>query len=361
MHILQRFALPIIKGNGNNRHRMKRKFTIYGIIAIVVLLGFCLMLYLSNNANSYAYAKGKIIGVEGAQETAALQKAKEYDISWLRYDIRLNKTYEAMLGNLSKNGFEILGILDYDTLNVSIKNGRCAENCNWSLEDWANVVSNAIAAYPYISIWEIWNEPQISMFDSGLLDNGSPYGYYEIAKTAYQIIKRHNPNATVICFGGDSLVGTDAAYAADYFIWAKYAWSYGLSNYCDAISLHAYSVPYLLNYSTQNGSIESQYSYWISKYENLTNKPIWITETGMPSSSNESYASIFNLSAEKQYAYAKQALAFFLSKPYVKAVFWFSLYGTANPPYDLDYGLLYSNMTPKPALYAYAAFENASK
>ena len=77
----------------------------------------------------------------------------------------------------------------------------------------------------------------------------------------------------------------------------------------------------------------------------------------MPSDSNSTYQEL-GFSPSKQEEFLNQSFSMFLSKPYVKAVFWFNLYGTADFPYNLDFGLLYPNMTQK---QAFATFEKFTK
>ncbi|MEM0148536.1 MAG: glycosyl hydrolase, partial [Candidatus Micrarchaeaceae archaeon] len=277
----------------------------------------------------------------------------EDDVRWLRFDIRLNNSYEKYINSLEGKGFKILGILDYQTLGVKIEKSGCTKNCNWTLQTWKDTVNEALNAYPNITAWEIWNEPEIGEFQSGILENGNPYAYFLIDKEAYDEIKARNPNSTVICLGGDNLFGAGKTSEQSYE-WAEAVWSYGLGNYCDAISLHAYSVPFLLNDTIYNSTVGKQFNYWLGMYENLTHKNIWITETGMPSSANSTYQ--LNISNAQQEEFLNQSFSLFLSKSYVKAVFWFNLYGTADFPYNLDFGLLYPNMTKKPAFLAFERF-----
>jgi len=300
----------------------------------------------------------KIIGVEGAvMNNSVAMKIYDDGVRWLRFDIRLNSSYESYIKNLQHMGFKILGILDYQTLGVGIERGACTKDCNWTLEDWKNAVEEALETYPNITAWEIWNEPEISEFQSGMLDNGSPYGYFLIDREAYKEIKAKNQNDIVICLGGDNLFGGTVQESEEGYLWAAAAWSYGLGNYCDAISLHAYSMPLLLNSTLYNSTVGQQFAYWLGMYENLTKKNIWITETGMPSDSNSTYQEL-GFSPSKQEEFLNQSFSMFLSKPYVKAVFWFNLYGTADFPYNLDFGLLYPNMTQK---QAFATFEKFTK
>lgn len=187
-------------------------------------------------------------------------------MKYFRTDITITPNQSALIRNESSvYGAQYLGILDYATLPGSISNK------NWNLSTWNASVESALVNYPEINIWEIWNEPWVGMFDTGYM-NGSAYNYYMTIKSASIIIKEHNPNATVVCFGGAPI---NSYYT---FLWYAQVWRYGASQYCDAISIHAYPNGALLNQSEG-----LQWREALSAYENLTGKPIWITETGIPS------------------------------------------------------------------------------
>ncbi len=298
-----------------------------------------------------------LAGAAGSSDPAAMAVALQQRIRFFREDITNTPTQEAQLSNLSDRGAQFIGILDYDTLDVSFANGSCASNCNWSLADWNHSVSKAIASYPEVHIWEIWNEPQISTFQDGY-QNGSAYNYYITAKSAYLLIKAHNQSDTVLCLGGDNIF-TGSPQSDEYdFLWARAVWSYGLAEYCDGISLHAYSgFIYLMNqtpsgYSQTTGALFSKY---LDAYENLTGKPVWVTEVGLPSNHNISGIppAYFNSSLQKQATFLNQTFSLFASKPYVRAAVWFNLVGSVHPPYNFDFGLLNATtLEPKPALSA---------
>ena len=87
----------------------------------------------------------------------------------------------------------------------------------------------------------------------------------------------------------------------------------------------------------------------LSSYESLTNKPIWITETGMPSNNASTVPSPGN-TPEKQAVYLDQMYTFLMSKHYVRAIMWFSTFGSSNPK-QYDFGLFNStSLAPKPAM-----------
>lgn len=319
-------------------------------VAVLVVAAIALLTYSAISQSSTNYS-GKILGVEATNNQSAILTAMKYGIGYFRFDIRNNNaTEEALVGNITAAGGNVLGILDYDTLGVSINDGVCTNDCNWTLDDWNQSVRMALSMYPSVHYWEIWNEPTISNFQDGF-QNGSAYNYYLMLKSAYQIIKAHNSSDTVVCMGGDNIYEGGPAFDQIGYEWASQLWSYGAGNYCDAISLHVYTeFRYLTNqipydsYSNMSDVLDAG----LSAYENLTGKPIWITEIGIPSNGG-------NNSAQSQATFINQTTDLFLSKPYVKGFFWFKLEGTIDPPDNLDMGLLnQTTLKAKPAMLAYS-------
>jgi hypothetical protein len=321
------------------------RLAIIAIIVVVVALLVCLCFIgakTASNTTTKAGAAGKIIGVAGAPNRTAINFAINNSLEYFRADIRLNQNEIQNISQATASGMHFLGIIDYDTLGAQPSPSGCISDCNWTLDDWNATVFNAIRSYPEVHIWEIWNEPLVSRFMSGY-ENGSAYNYYIMVKSAYRIIKQHNSTDTVLCFGGGFLADPSG------YDWYGRVWAYGLSQYCDGISLHAYTGSYLLN-QTPAGSTEQVgqiLNRSLSEYENLTSKPIWITEVGMPSNIGQSQTDFLN-----------QVMSLFLTKTYVKGVFWYNLVGYSG---SADYGLLNATtMAPKPSWYAFKSILNGS-
>jgi hypothetical protein len=258
-------------------------------------------------------------------------------IKYFRTDISLNPIEKQLLNYEHTKGAEYLGILDYNTLPNGISNK------DWNLSTWNESVANAVKEYPWIDTWEIWNEPWASNFQTGYM-NGSAYNYYEVIKGAYMAIKSAEPNATIVCFGG--------APIANYpiYLWYSQVWSYGASSYCNAISIHAY--PSSFSFS----QYELSWASSLNEYELLTGKPIWITEFGMPASSNLSQG----YTQEIQGKFMEQALSFFSNYSYIKKVYWYDLWGFSDGAYGNNFGLLnISNPASGKPNAAWSIFLNA--
>jgi hypothetical protein len=267
-----------------------------------------------------------------------------------RTDISLTPGAMDFISNASSRGAQFLGILDYATLGVRIQNGTCISLCNWTLNDWNATVENALMDYPEIHTWEIWNEPVVQIFQSGY-ENGSAKNYFNMIKSASVIIKAKYPNDTIVCFGGAQLYPIDQVQIE--YTFYRQVWNYGASKYCDAVSLHAYTQPYY-NFSQNtfyNVTMQQVYNSTLNLYENMTKKPIWITETGIPSNN---WTVGVNYSEQKQASFLTQDFDFFTSYPFVKRIYWFHLADSYSQ--SDNFGVLNYTLKPKPSWEAFLYF-----
>ncbi len=299
-----------------------------------------------------AGSNGAFFGVEGASayNSTVLSDMHYIGVNTVRFDVSFDNQTRANAKMLAAKGFGLLGILDYRTLGVGSANYTCVSMCNWTLGDWNSSVSNAVETYPEVHSWELWNEPLVPMFQSGLV-NGSAHNYYLMARSAHRIIKAHNNSDSVVCLGG-------AGLDPESYNWTRQLWQYNISNYCDAISIHEYTAfTYLFN-QTPAGSYYNLSTYagmGLDLFHNLTGKNVWITEMGIPSN-NGSMPYLGN-NPDKQAAFLAQGFATMLTRPYVKGIFWFNLQGQAV---GLDFGLLNDTAGMKPAAHIFRDFANAT-
>ncbi|MGC8676275.1 MAG: glycosyl hydrolase [Candidatus Micrarchaeia archaeon] len=306
--------------------------------------------YLSAQSSAEAQLPARInyvlgVGTHGNQtsELAALRAGVKY----FRTDISLGSSQESWLDYEHNNyGAHYLGILDYETLPGG------SSNRNWTLAQWNESVKEAVEAYPWITEWEIWNEPLVPQFQTGFM-NGNPYHYFLMIKSAANEIRAVQPNATIVCFGGAPVYDEQA------YLWYAEVWQYGAANYCNAVSVHAYlSAPLAPGENFTNA-----WAQGLDAYETLTHKPIYITEFGMPASSEV----IPGYSESMQNEFLEESLALFARLGFVKQAYWYDLWGLSDGALGNNYGLLNltnpSNGTPNLAWHTFlqAYNESASK
>jgi len=309
---------------------------IYIALIVIILAAILVWLYYSNSqkAPSVPSRLNFTIGVCTHGNESSEVYALKNGVKNFRTDIMLSASQEELLSmENSDYGAQYLGILDYSTLP-----GGIADK-NWSLGEWNESVADAVEMYPWISTWEIWNEPLVPQFQTGYM-NGSAYNYYMVIKSAATVIRAHEPNATIVCFGGAPIDNYPA------YEWYAQVWSYGAWKYCNAISLHIYpDGPFL-----PGNSLLEEWRSSIYSYENLTNEPIWITEFGMPSSSEV----IYGYTPRLQEEFLAQQLSFFNGISFVKRVYWYDLWGLSDGALGNNFGLL--NLTNPTSAYSSPAW-----
>ncbi|HVP16121.1 MAG TPA: dockerin type I domain-containing protein [candidate division Zixibacteria bacterium] len=303
-------------------------------------------------------------------------------VKWLReapfVDARFGPNFTRLYNQYASYGYN--WELRFDVEGVTALHGQ-----NWTLKNWDDYVTRVVNAYPYVHVWEVGNEVlsgQAQYNNGYLVQSGNlSMAYFNILKDAYQIVKGHDSSDTVIAFGGQdifvpseiSLYNSGDFQADPSFKLAAQAWADGASQYCDAISLHPYADntggAWLLNetpvYTVASDlTVQQIWKGYITEYENLTQKPIWFTETGEPIDSppHDPTPPIISNSLAKQAAFLSQSFTFLSSLPFTKAVFWFKLVGPSEYysngvlVFTLDDGLFNQDGTLRPVTNAFQTF-----
>jgi len=252
---------------------------------------------------------------------------------WVRTDIEtINETNGPVVRKMDgyqNYGQKLLGIIDYWTIPPRIR-------ANFTIEDWENVLTAVATKFKgIIKAYEIWSEPDGIMgppATSGY-QNG-PDHYFEMLKVAYNTIKGIDPNAIVIAGALTNPVNETFSLRI---------LQLGASNYMDVFSIHTYS--HLL---------QQNYSLLVSRYFELSGKPIWITEIGYPASTPAQEQS----QADFMRAHFTELVN---GKVKPEVILW---YMCRDDPtwHDAEsseaMGVLYANFTPKLAYQVFKNFAN---
>lgn len=150
---------------------------------------------------------------------------------------------------------------------------------------WAVFVYNAVSRYKPggllasslgwpagagITVWEAWNEPDLSMFWSAGVEQ-----YARLLKLTYLVAHQADP-AALVMFGGlaygnpdqdDWLAKVLAIYAADP-LRQTFNW------YMDQVAVHNYT------YARRSGLVVNRIESELAKYG--LNRPVWLNESGVP-------------------------------------------------------------------------------
>jgi hypothetical protein len=186
-----------------------------------------------------------------------------------------------------------------------------------------------------ISVWEIWNEPDLAQFWQGSVND-----YARMLKTAYIVIKTVDPSATVL-FGALLYATTDTWLTQVLSIFKDDALSASYNWFMDAVAIHSYDDPWR--------------SAWLALYVRQglkaygLERPIWLNESGVsvwndypgPVWATNSESRIRLATTEQQAYYTIMSTAYAWSEG-VDKVFFHQLYddcgnqpaGTNFPPHN---------------------------
>jgi hypothetical protein len=212
-----------------------------------------------------------------------------------------------------------------------------------------------------VAAWEIWNEEDDSLWWAPGPD---PAAYAALLRAAYPAIKAGDPKAKVIVGG---LTGNDFEYLSQLY-------ANGAKGSFDAVGVHTddaceLNSPYEFE---RNGATDRRIERWSflgyrtvheTMLANGDDKPIWMTELGWNTSSQRCDSGVYagqkagGVTPAHQAKFLLQAYHCLAQTPYVQVGIWFGLLDTE--PFGTpigSYGLLESNLTPKPAFAALAHY-----
>ena len=290
-----------------------KKFIAIGIL--VILVGVVIFEVMPTEENDIQYG----VSIHNLNQTD-VNLIKNLGTNWVRSDVG-GSNWQNVYALAKVYNFKILGILDYSSVPYGF---------TWA--QWNESVYQWVDEYTGVNAWEIWNEPFANYSFDGY-QNGSPYHYFNMTKSAYMIIKSINPKAEVIALGG--YFPSESYYSV---AWFNTVFSLGISEYSNAISLHLY--PTLTN----NTELELQYyNIIISTIKSRTSESIWVTETGSPASIQKEYINIF---------YSN------MIKDGIKHIFWYDLYHEGG---SYNTALVNGNGSLNPGYYALQNFINNNR
>jgi hypothetical protein len=215
-----------------------------------------------------------------------------------------------------------------------------------------------------VAAWEIWNEEDTSLWWAGAPD---PAAYAALLRASYPAIKAADPGATVVVGG---LTGNNYEFLSQLY-------ADGAKGSFDAVGVHTDTIcdvisPYEYLRNGPNGPFAHRLNRWAFLGYRTVHEvmvahgdasPIWMTELGW-----STYSGVCNSGAwagqkaggvtpQDQAAFLLQAYHCLAQDPYVQVGIWFGMQDA--PPFDSprgDYGLLSSELAPKPAYGALQSY-----
>jgi hypothetical protein len=168
----------------------------------------------------------------------------------------------------------------------------------------------------YIHHWEIWNEPDNSLFWQPQPD---PQAYAELLMRASAVIKEIDPQAQVLIGGFNPFDVTFARAVAAEGAWDSF----------DIIAIH----PYVDPYSPEDGNIAASAGMARALGNQFGPKPIWVTELGWSSGPGDRDRE--GLTDEEQQANYLVRAMLLLWEAGVERSFWYMLKDDSHNPYGL--------------------------
>ncbi|MDH7571738.1 MAG: glycosyl hydrolase, partial [Armatimonadota bacterium] len=238
------------------------------------------------------------------------------DRSGNRFHLQNETTLQRLTELARANGLTSLVILGFPPAWASTAPEGAARPWVYPprLEAWSRYVEHTVRRYrDRVRHWEIWNEPNITVFWEPAPD---PAGFFEVLKTGYEAAKRADPGCTVVMPGlaGPSHGGDSATAYLDALL------ERGAARYCDAISIHPYRQA-----TPEASSLAGNLQHIARSAEKSgVRRPIWVTEncwtTQIPNGSSE----------ERQARMLARAYVLSLHTGLVERLFWFRLHDSGT-------------------------------
>ena len=164
-----------------------------------------------------------------------------------------------------------------------------------------------------ISVWQIWNEPNLALFFG--FTNNKAAKYAELVKAAYPAIKAVQPNSTVVLAGLSRMSGDDAP---PNFLNQLYA--NGIGGSFDAAAAHPYVFPSGLAADPENGWSDVGRMHDVMAGNGDGGKKIWMTELGAATSDDGD-----GVSQQEQARQISDVLGAVAALPYAGPAFIYSI------------------------------------
>lgn len=241
---------------------------------------------------------------------------------------------------------DVIALLDYC-------NGWACEEDNTSsidVEEFAQYAGTiATALKDELTYYEVWNEENLApRFWKPIAD---PLKYGELLKATYAAVKQNDPDAKIL-FGGLAPIYILSMFPDPHGVWAFYYqvkyYHPDIDDFFDIFNIHPYTAGQLLAPEWElplqkiiNPSIGNAVRY----AQEMTGKPVWITEFGWPS---------FFLSEEIQAAYLVRGFIL-AAENRAERVLWYTSWDFAGNTTEDRFGLFRTDRSEKPSYLALKA------
>lgn len=284
---------------------------------------------------------------------------KKYDINSLRTDYKWdsvekvkgqysapNSKTEKVLDIAYQNGINPIVLLDYGNELY----GKGKPITDEQVSAFSNYAAWTVKHFKgKASVFEIWNEWS-NRVEPGANNDESAKNYVKLVEVVSKVIKKENPQATVIAGSFNPMDYIDLR-------WGKEIVKLGILDYIDGLSVHPYT------WGSRRASIPEFNIKMLDKTQQdllvLAKRtspiPLYITEMGFPTSDKNP---VLTQQEIADYAYKYILLA--KTKPYIKGVWWYDFINDGNNKNyrENNFGILNRDLSKKSTA---DAIKNASK
>ena len=272
------------------------------------------------------------------------------DIEPAKGDFQFGK-YDCIVDLLYKNNINILGILHYST--------DWASSCGkWNCPPvdkglFINYCSRVAKRYRgKVKFWEIWNEPDSSVYWS---NQDGMVSYCRLLKDTYKALKKIDPECKVLNGGlANGLASVNKLY------------DNGAKDYFDILNIHIFESP-LNRGAIKRVTAYPKLAYKVMQRHGDGNKKIWITETGCPGVKSGIYTENWwmgkNPNERQQAEWLKSVYTELLKDKNVDKIFW-AFFRDCDKHWSngVDYfGVIRWDFSKKPAFNAYKRLSESYK
>jgi polysaccharide biosynthesis protein PslG len=244
--------------------------------------------------NMYGIAAGGVLPFyTQAELDTYFSQLKNLGVTWVRYDFEWGVIQENGPGSFdwtgtdrvvqtaSKYAIKTLGTIAYAPYWARLSSCKDEFACSPADPNAFGTFAGQVAVhYSPLGVhhWEIWNEPNITIFWKPAPSINS---YVTILKSAYTQIKKADPSSVVLTAGLSPAGDENSNIAPITFIQALYELD-PAKNF-DGIALHTYSYPVVASYpASWNAWQQMSTIRQLMTSHSDNNKQLWITEYGAP-------------------------------------------------------------------------------
>lgn len=325
-------------------------FRFRGLNPVTIIIPLILLCSACGTAVDYSWLSADRIGVNAhLPEAGVLDKVEEAGIPWLRLSASWRLIHPAedeydwdaldeCLSLVLDRGFQVLL-----TISETPEWANSSGAANDPPDDtgaWEDFMSLAAARYPEVDAWGIWNEPNGG---NGEYFSGTPEEFRDdILLPGCRGVRAADPDAVIVAPG----ITVHTAWSG----WMTGIFTPEVKEAVDVVTVHMYTTgdaeDLFWDYDHRDASLVDDIMPVETVLEelHLTDKPLWIEETGWSTGGDNS------VSSRVQADNLEALIRGLETRPGIERVFWYDLVDDpASEEGSYNFGLLEDDLSEKPA------------